>query len=95
MDAIYGRGFVYDGQGNRVFSGGLALAPPSDINNLTLLGYANPDYNFGINNKFSYKNFTFSFQFDGRIGGVIWNEVYKDGMNGGTAIESASGDFGA
>ncbi|MGR9907851.1 hypothetical protein ACUOH5_26670, partial [Escherichia coli] len=56
---------------------------------------ANPDYNFGINNKFSYKNFTFSFQFDGRIGGVIWNEVYKDGMNGGTAIESASGDFGA
>ncbi|MFX6884106.1 hypothetical protein ABTH28_17890, partial [Acinetobacter baumannii] len=32
---------------------------------------------------------------DGRIGGVIWNEVYKDGMNGGTAIESASGDFGA
>jgi TonB-linked SusC/RagA family outer membrane protein len=95
MDAIYGRGFVNDGQGNIIYSGGLALAPPSDINNLSFLGYANPDYNFGINNKFSYKNFTFSFQFDGRIGGVIWDEVYKDGMNGGTAIESATGDFGA
>jgi hypothetical protein len=35
-----------------------------------------------------------SFQFDGRIGGKIYDEVYKDGMNGGTSIESASGDFG-
>lgn len=95
MDALYDRAFVRDGSGNIIYSGGLALAPPSDNGNKSLMGYMNPDYTFGINNKFSYKNFTLSFQFDGRIGGKIWDEVYKDGMNGGTALESATGDFGA
>ncbi len=95
MDAIYGAGFVRDGSNNIVYSGGLPLRAPSDVGNNAFLGYANPDFTFGINNKFSYRNFIFSFQFDGRIGGKIYNEVYKDGMNGGTSIESASGAFGA
>lgn len=94
MDAIYGAGFVRDGSGNIVYSGGLPLRAPSDINNNTLLGYANPDFTFGINNRFSYRSFSFSFQFDGRIGGKIYDEVYKDAMNGGTAIESATAAFG-
>jgi hypothetical protein len=54
----------------------------------------NPDFTFGFGNKFTLNNFSLSFQFDGRIGGKIYDEVYKDGMNGGTSIESASGDFG-
>jgi len=95
MDAIYGPGFVRDGSNNIVYSGGLPLRAPSDISNNTLLGYANPDFTFGINNRFSFKNFSISFQFDGRIGGKIYDEVYKDGMNGGTALESATGAFGA
>jgi TonB-linked SusC/RagA family outer membrane protein len=95
VDAIYGAGFVRDGSGNIVYSGGLPLRAPSDIGNNKLLGYANPDFTFGINNRFMYHNFIFSFQFDGRIGGKIYDEVYKDGMNGGTAIESATGAFGA
>ncbi|MEJ0102962.1 MAG: hypothetical protein WDO19_10550 [Bacteroidota bacterium] len=95
MDAIYSAGFVRDGNGSIVYSGGLPLRAPSDINNNTFLGYANPDFTFGINNRFSYRSFSFSFQFDGRIGGKIYDEVYHDGMNGGTSIESASGDFGA
>lgn len=95
LDAIYDVGFVRDGNNNIVYSGGLPLRAPSDIGNNTFLGYANPDFTFGINNKFSYRNFSLSFQFDGRIGGSIYDEVYKDGMNGGTALESASGDFGA
>jgi len=94
IDAIYGVGFVRDASNNIVYSGGLPLRAPSDIDNNTLLGYANPDFTFGINNRFTYHNFSFSFQFDGRIGGKIFDEVYKDGMNGGTAIESASGAFG-
>jgi hypothetical protein len=94
LDAIYGAGFVRDGDNNIVYSGGLPLRAPSDISNNKLLGYANPDFTFGIGNRFSYRNFSFSFQFDGRIGGKIYNEVYKDGMNGGTSIESASGAFG-
>lgn len=94
MDAIYGAGFVRDASNNIVYSGGLPLRAPSDINNNTFLGYANPDFTFGISNRFSYHNFTFSFQFDGRIGGKVYDEVYKDGMNGGTSIESATGAFG-
>ncbi len=95
LDAIYGAGFVRDGSNNIVYSGGLPLRAPSDVGNNTFLGYANPDFTFGINNRFSFQNFSFSFQFDGRIGGKIYNEVYKDGMNGGTSIESTMGDFGA
>ena len=95
LDAFYGSAFVRDGSNNIVYSGGLPLFAPSDINNKKFLGNMNPDFIFGINNKFSYQNFSLSFQFDGRIGGKIWDEVYKDGMNGGTSIESATGDFGA
>lgn len=94
LDAIYGAGFVTDGAGHIVYSGGLPLRAPSDISNNTFLGYANPDYSFGVFNRLSYKDFSFSFQFDGRVGGKIYDEVYKDGMNGGTAIESATGAFG-
>jgi len=95
LDAIYAPGFVQDGSGNTIYSGGLPLRAPTDINNNSFLGYANPDYTFGISNKFSYRSFSLSFQFDGRVGGKIYDEVYKDGMNGGTAIESASGQYGA
>lgn len=95
LDAIYGAGFVRDGSNNIVYSGGLPLRAPSDISNNTLLGYANPDFTFGFGNRFTYHNITFSFQFDGRIGGKIYDEVYHDGMNGGTALESATGAFGA
>jgi TonB-linked SusC/RagA family outer membrane protein len=96
MDAIYVPGFVRDGSGSIIYNGGLPLRPsPSDVTNNVFAGYANPDFTFGISNRFSYRNFTFSFQFDGRIGGKIYDEVYHDGMNGGTAIESASGELGA
>ncbi len=94
LDAIYGVGFVRDGNNNIIYNGGLPLRAPSDVNNNSFLGYANPDFTFGINNKFTYRNFSVGFQFDGRIGGSIYDEVYKDGMNGGTAYESASGYFG-
>jgi hypothetical protein len=94
LDAIYGPGFVHDGSGNVVYSGGLPLRAPSDISNNVFLGHANPDFTFGFSNRFAYRNFTLSFQIDGRIGGKIYDEVYKDGMNGGTAWESANGAFG-
>lgn len=94
LDNIYGPGFVRDGSGNVVYSGGLPLRAPSDIGNNVFLGHANPDFTFGFSNRFSYHNFSFSFQIDGRIGGKIYDEVYKDGMNGGTAWESANGAFG-
>jgi TonB-linked SusC/RagA family outer membrane protein len=95
LDAIYGSAFVRDASNNIVWSGGTPLRAPSDITNNKLLGYANPDYTFGISNKFSFKNVSFGFQFDGRIGGSIYDQIYHDGMNGGTSIESTQGAIGA
>lgn len=96
LDAIYGTHFVRDGSGNIINSGGAPLQAPSQQNNAQygLLGYADPDFAFGITNHFSYKNWTLSFQFDGRIGGKTYDYTYYHANNGGTSIESASGAYG-
>jgi hypothetical protein len=95
LDAIYGSAFVRDAANNIVWSGGTPLRAPSDITNNKFLGFANPDYIFGISNKFTFKNVSFGFQIDGRIGGSIYDQIYHDGMNGGTSIESTTGLIGA
>jgi TonB-linked SusC/RagA family outer membrane protein len=96
MDAIYSTGYIRDGQGDIVFnSSGAPLPTPGGVANNKFLGYANPNYSFGINNKFSYKSLSFSFQFDGRIGGKIYDRVWYQMMNGGTAVETTQGALGA
>lgn len=61
---------------------------PQYVNALTKLGYQSPDYEVGITNSFTYRNFSFSFQFDGRIGGQLINGVeaklYEGGMHKST-----------
>ncbi len=96
LDAIYGTHFVRDGQGNIINSGGLPIQAPSQPNGGAnqLLGYADPDFSFGIGNRFTYKGFIFTFQFDGRIGGKTYDRTYYQSMNGGTALETASGAYG-
>ena len=96
LDAIYGTKFVRDGNGDIINSGGAPISAPSQPNggNLGFLGNADPDFSFGITNHFSYHNFTLSFQFDGRIGGKIYDVTYYHANNGGTSIESASGAYG-
>jgi len=96
MDAFYSTGFIRDGQGDIVFnSSGAPLPTPGGTANNKFLGNLNPDYSFGINNKFSYKALSLSFQFDGRVGGVIYDRVWYQMMNGGTALEATQGDLGA
>jgi TonB-linked SusC/RagA family outer membrane protein len=94
LDDIYGTKFVRDGNGNIVNAGGLPVTSPGGINNNGFLGHANPDFSFGITNTFRYKNFSLSFQFDGRIGGKIYDRTYYQAMNGGTDLETASGAYG-
>jgi len=93
LDDFYSTGFVRDGSGNIVMSGGGPLSSPGGINNNIFLGHLNPDYSFGIVNRFTYKSFSFSFQFDGRVGGKVYDDVWYHAMNGGTAIESDQGAF--
>lgn len=58
------------------------------------LGHLNPDWVFGVNNRFNYKNFTFSFQFDGRVGGVIANYIQRQTFRGGRHIATTEGAMG-
>ncbi|KAI9449144.1 TonB-dependent receptor plug [Russula earlei] len=102
LDAFYSTKFVRDQSGNIIYGydqlkkagTGAPLSAPTDADNHGFIGNLNPDFSFGINNTLSYKNFSLSFQFDGRIGGKIYDRVLYQGNNGGTSIESASGDFG-
>jgi len=97
LDDIYGTKFVRDGNGDIINSGGEPLQAPGQQNdaNYGYLGHADPDFSFGITNHFTYKNFSLNIQFDGRIGGKIYDYTYYHAMNGGTAIESAEGAYGA
>ncbi len=58
---------------------------PQQVN----LGHSNEDWSFGISNRFTYKNFAFSFLFDGRIGGLTYDGVeakmYEGGQHPATA----------
>ncbi len=101
MDAYYGTGFVRDDQGNIIYgydqtstladkgTGTPLQNPSSALGDKKFLGNLNPDFSFGINNTFSYGNFSFSFQFDGRIGGRIYDRVYQQMTNAGTAADLA------
>jgi TonB-linked SusC/RagA family outer membrane protein len=59
------------------------------------VGHADPDWSWGINNKFSYKNFSFSFQFDGMVGGRIQDYVLRKLTEGGRGLNTATGAIGA
>ena len=71
-------------------SSGLPLYLPVD----KVLGHSDPNWTWGINNKFSYKSFTLSFQFDGGVGGKIQDEVYTKLMEGGRGSETVEGALG-
>lgn len=55
------------------------------------LGNLNPDWVWSINNKFSYRQWAVSFQFDGRVGGVIANYVQQQTFRGGRHIATVEG----
>lgn len=57
-------------------------------------GNSNPDWVWGFNNKFNYKNLSLSFQFDGRVGGVMEDYVRKKTFQGGRHIETVEGALG-
>ena len=58
------------------------------------LGHADPDWSWGINNRFSYKSFSFSFQFDGMVGGKIQDYVLRKLTEGGRGENTVEGIIG-
>lgn len=56
----------------------------------TMVGYSNNKWMASIDNSFSYKNISLSFQFDGRYGGKIVNYLDQKMWQGGTFWASAN-----
>ncbi|AUC85494.1 SusC/RagA family TonB-linked outer membrane protein [Polaribacter sp. ALD11] len=95
LDGYYGYEFLRSSDRQIIHSSaGVPLKAPRGTNNKRLLGHTNPDFVFGINNKFSYKNLSLSFQFDGRVGGVIYNEAYAYALNAGNQLDLTTGAYG-
>lgn len=89
LDGYYDYKYLRNSEGKIIYSAtGIPLIPPTGTANKQLLGNTNPDFVWAVNNKFGYKNWNFSFQFDGRVGGVIKDNVYAYQLNSGTSLES-------
>jgi hypothetical protein len=58
------------------------------------VGNADANWSWSIYNKFNYKAFSFSFQFDGKVGGMIQDRVMRKGIEGGSNISTAQGAVG-
>ncbi|MCB0805976.1 MAG: SusC/RagA family TonB-linked outer membrane protein [Bacteroidales bacterium] len=83
---IQGTDFVYDGNGNKVVGddGYYKRTGTSDI----VLGNINPDWTGGINNRFTYKNWAFSFLVDMQQGGSIFSLDLYYGLGTGLYEET-------
>jgi hypothetical protein len=91
-DALYASAFVRTADGQIINdAAGKPLANPKS----QFLGYMNGKYQWAIYNKLSWKNLSFSFQFDGNVGGVTTDYMHNKTMRGGRNIETAEGALGA
>ncbi|MGG9961793.1 SusC/RagA family TonB-linked outer membrane protein [Ferruginibacter sp. SUN106] len=59
------------------------------------VGNGDVKWSWAINNKISYKTFSLSFQFDGKVGGIVQDYVKRKSTEGGSNIETAEGAVGA
>jgi len=76
---LWGIDYIYDDNGNRVLNGPTYMAEP----NLKPMGSVYPDYNLGITNSFSYKDFSLSFLIDIQKGGKFYSLSHMWGMYSG------------
>ena len=83
---FYGVKFQRDDSGNLLINpaSGLPIAESTEKK----IGDPNPKWTMGINNTFSYQNFTFSCLLDIRHGGDVWNGTWSVMNNRGKSIES-------
>jgi TonB-linked SusC/RagA family outer membrane protein len=98
IDLLYGDGFVRTPEGKMVIdpSSGVYLRF-SDLGSSAqrIYGHSDPDWQWGIVNTLTYRNFSFRFQFDGIVGGTVADYIRQKTLQGGRHIESAQGALGA
>ncbi|RZT96549.1 TonB-linked SusC/RagA family outer membrane protein [Ancylomarina subtilis] len=84
---LWGYDYIYDNAGNKVVDdNGYYLA----TDNLVPIGSVLPDYNIGIRNSLTYKNFDFSFLVDVQKGGKWFSLTHMWGMYSGMLEASAA-----
>lgn len=59
-----------------------------------IFGYGNPDWVWGLTNKFAYKNIFLNVVVDGRVGGTMENYIRRQTFRGGRHIETVQGAMG-
>jgi TonB-linked SusC/RagA family outer membrane protein len=94
MGNIYGVGFARVEDPNSPYFGEIihnATGTPLRDPELKLQGNYNPDWMLGIQNSFSYKNFTFGFLFDIRYGGIVVSRTKTIGSTSGQLEETLLG----
>ena len=81
-DKVYTSFYQTDPHGNVIYdqSNGFPLADTYD----RFIGNQDPDWTYGLENRFTYKNFSLSFLVDGRIGGLIYSTTNQKMWWGGT-----------
>ncbi len=91
VDKLYGKMVARSADGQVINnSAGYPVYLPKD----QYLGHADPNWGWGVNNKFTYKTISFSFQFDGKVGGKVQDRVLRKLIEGGRAYETAVGKVG-
>jgi len=91
VDKLYGTLIARtpDGQMIHDASGYVVKLPKAQY-----LGNADAKFSWSAYNKFTYKSFTFGFQFDGKVGGLIQDYVKRKGVEGGRDISTVQGKVG-
>lgn len=80
-DKIFADVYQTDPQGNIIYgSNGFPLSDTFKRD----IGNADPDWTYGVENTFGYRNFTFKFLVDGRIGGKMYSTTNQKMWWGGT-----------
>lgn len=92
LDIYQGQAFVRTPDGQIVNDAG--GRPLRYVKN-QVLGYSNPDWVWGLTNKFRYKNINLTIQIDGRVGGKMENYIRRQTFRGGRHIETVEGALGA
>ena len=92
---IYAHVIKKDANGTPIYdSGAFVIDDTNQVDGLTKVGNANPDFTLGWNNSFEYKNLTIDFLIDGKFGGetVSMTQAIVEGFSNNSARETANGN---
>jgi TonB-linked SusC/RagA family outer membrane protein len=91
LDIYQGPAFVRTPEGQIINDAG---GRPLRYTKNQILGYSNPDWIYGVTNKFRYKSINLTVQVDGRVGGTMENYIRRQSFRGGRHIETIQGALG-